>query len=147
MSVRTIVVGIDGSQGSRRALEWACALASQLDARAVLVHAFEPLSHLGELAPPYDFVAAEQEARTLLEGDWSAPARDAGLDADIRLRHGVPHEVIIDTADDAGADLIVVGTRGLGTFRGMALGSTSLKLTHTSRRPVTIVPVSDVEPA
>lgn len=140
MSVHTIVVGADGSPGSARAVAWACGLAAQAGARVVLVHTFEPLDHLGEMTPPYDFAGLEERTRSLLEGEWSRPAVEAGVEHVARVRHGSPAEVLLDAALAEGADLIVVGTRGLGTFRGIALGSTSTKLTHMSRVPVAVVP-------
>lgn len=145
MSVRTIVVGADGSKGSRRAVAWACALAADLGARVVLVHTFEPLAHLGDAPPPYDFAALEERARALLEGEWSRPAVEAGVDHVGMVRHGSPAQVILDTAESVDADLIVLGTRGLGTFAGIALGSTSTKVVHLSRRPVAVVPPSPRE--
>lgn len=140
MTVRTIVVGADGSDGSARAVTWACDLAAELGARVVLVHTFEPLAHLGDTPPPYDFASLEQQARSLLEEEWSRPAVEAGVAHIAIVRHGSPAEVIIDTAESEDADLIVVGTRGLGTFAGIALGSTSTKVAHLSRRPVVVVP-------
>ena len=65
MSVNTIVVGVDGSDGSTRAVAWAAGLARQVSARVVAVHTFEPLAHLGDMQPPYDFAAIEDAVRGL----------------------------------------------------------------------------------
>ena len=138
MTVRTIVVGADGSEGSMRAVTWAAELAAGLGATVVAVHSFEPLAHLDDMQPPYDFALIESNVRAKLEADWTAPL--AGVDHEVRLLHGTPFECILDTADDVDADLIVVGARGYGMLKSLALGSTSGKLLHLSKRPVTVLP-------
>ena len=140
MSIAVIVTGVDGSEGSTQALEWVAGLAAQTGSKVIAVHTFEPLAHLGEQRPPYDFAAAEELARSRLETEWMNPLATAGVDFESRLVHGAPFECLIDVADDVDADLIVVGARGLGFLRGMALGSTSNKLIHTSKRPVVVIP-------
>lgn len=140
MSDLTFLVGTDGSEGSVHAMEWVAQLAAAAAARVVAVHAYEPLAHLGERPPPVDFEAMEEEARQRLEQEWCRPLAAAGVHFVARLAEGTPVGVLVDLAADYDADLIVVGARGLGTFRGMLLGSTSRKLSHASHRPVAIVP-------
>lgn len=138
MTVRTIVVGADGSEGSTRAVTWAAELAAGLGAKVVAVHSFEPLAHLGDMQPPYDFADIEANVRAKLESTWTAPLH--AVDHEARLMHGTPFECILDAADDVDADLIVVGARGYGMLKSLALGSTSGKLLHLSKRPVTVLP-------
>ncbi len=140
MSVNTIVVGVDGSEGSTRAVEWVVDLAGQVDGRVVAVHTFEPLAHLGDMQPPYDFARIEDAVRGKLESEWCSPLTEAGVDHECRLMHGAAFQCLLDAADEVDADMIVVGARGYGLLKGLALGSTSGKLLHLSKRPVTILP-------
>lgn len=138
MTIRTIVVGVDGSEGSRRAVAWTAELAAALGAKVVAVHSFEPLAHLGDTQPPYDFALIESNVRSKLESDWTTPL--AGVDHEARLMHGSPFECILDAADEVDAGLIVVGARGYGLLQSLAFGSTSSKVLHLSKRPVTVLP-------
>jgi nucleotide-binding universal stress UspA family protein len=143
MSISIIVVGVDGSEGAAHALTWLAGLAGQLGATVVAVHAFEPLAHLGDQDPPYDFAVVEERVRGQFETAWIAPLTEAGVHTETRLMHGSPDGCLLDAAEDVGADLIVVGARGLGMFRGLALGSTSNKVMHMSKLPVVVVPPAD----
>ena len=75
MSVRRILVGVDESEGSCAALAWATELAQDLGARLVLLHVFEPLAHLAELAPGSDLRAARDRAAAALRGPMCAGVR------------------------------------------------------------------------
>lgn len=138
MTVRQIVVGLDGSDCAAEALRWAGELAQQTGARLLAVHVFEPLSMVGKAKPPIDFAKLEAEARTRLADDWVRPASDLGIAVDAELVEGDPAQALVDAADRADADLVVVGARGLSVWKGIVLGSTSMKVPHLTRRPVTI---------
>lgn len=139
MKLERIVVGTDGSQHARRALECAASLASAVGAEVVAVHClgllFHPLATEVEPAQPH-----RDEIRALLDGAWTAPLRDAGVASRTELRDGSPVAVLLAVADDVAADLVVVGSRGVGGFPGLLLGSTSTQLAQHSHRPVLIVP-------
>jgi len=140
MSVRTIVVGADGSENSQRAVRFAAELAQQLGARVVAVHAFDPLAQLGKVEPPVDFAKLERETRERLESQWCAALHDAGVACESIVVENTPVGAIVDAADAHDADLVVVGARGHSPVRQLVLGSTSMKLPHQTKRPVTIVP-------
>lgn len=139
-NISTIVIGVDGSEGSRRSTEFAATLAAQLKARVIAVHVFEPLAHIADMAPPYHFDEVEARARVEAETTWTMPLRTAGVSFETRVLHGTPFDCIADTARETDADVIVVGARGFSTLRGLALGSTSNKLVHAAHRPVLVVP-------
>ncbi len=148
MSDRRIVVGVDGSDGAAYSLAWATALARDLDAEVVVVHAIErPLFPAGGLrgypATPV-WEDAWQEWRTELEetlqGEWCAQIRDSGVRYRAALMEGHPVQTLIEAADRQDADLIVVGTRGRGGVAKLVLGSVSHGLTNQSQRPVVVVP-------
>jgi nucleotide-binding universal stress UspA family protein len=66
--------------------------------------------------------------------------RDADVPYRTELREGNPVTVLLETADASDASLIVVGSRGLGGFPGLQLGSTSAQVVQHARRPVVVVP-------
>ncbi len=135
-----ITVGVDGSESSLRALRWAAALAAGLDAVLVVVHAFQPLDHLGEVKPGTDFAELLRQTEGRMREEWCAEAAALGATCLPVVADGTPADVLLDTARRENADLIVVGARGLGKVRELVLGSTSSKLAHSSPVPVTIVP-------
>lgn len=143
MSTPTIVVGVDGSPSSDHALSWARAEAARRDAdvRAVLtweVPAFmvSP-SVLSVTTSPASIV--EDAARETLEEVGRAAQKGAGPLITV-LRHGpVVAEVLAEVADHE-AEMVVVGTRGLGAVGRVLLGSVSARLAREAPCPVAIVP-------
>lgn len=142
MATATIVVGVDGSEGSARALEWCRRVAPKLDAKVVVVHAFQvpaytlPLYNIPAVATHYDEWLAE--VRAALAREWVAPLGD--VPHRVELLEGPPAQVILDVADHEDADLVVVGSRGRGRFAELVLGSVSHQLSHLCTRPLVIVP-------
>jgi len=138
MAIRCIVVGLDGSEPSRRAAAWAASLATDVDAEVVGTHA------LGLLHQTATGVVASDlhrpEIATELEDTWCAPFRDASARYRAELREGSPVTSLLELADEVDADLVVVGSRGVGGFPGLLLGSTSTQIAQHTRRPVVIVP-------
>lgn len=144
-----IVVGIDGSVRSLMALRWAMDEARIRHARVDAVMAwsmqhldllpFVPAGHDNEPAVRHaahdvlDATIAAATAEDLEAG--AAPVEVVGV-----VRHGDPVEVLLEAA--AGADLAVVGTRGMGAIRQHVLGSTSHALLHHCPVPLVIVPTA-----
>jgi nucleotide-binding universal stress UspA family protein len=135
MSKWSILLGIDDSPGSIVAAEWCARLARDLEAKVVAIHVYEPLAHLGELAPDHDLAAIRDDIQQALATVWVAPL--AGIDLETRLLEGLPHEVILRESAK-GFDLVVLGARRLGPIRE-ALGSTSHRVVHDATIPVTII--------
>ena len=138
MGVKCIVVGTDGSEHARRAVQWAADLAAQTGATVVATHA------VGLLVPtpagPVPSGPLHEELLGRLEGEWTDALRAAGVAARCRLEEGGAVTAVLRVADDEGADLVVVGSRGAGGFSALHLGSTSHQVALYSDRPVTIVP-------
>lgn len=138
---RTVVAGVDGSEGSDRALEWCAVNAPKLDAEVVAVHVFHtPYAYPALDAPsmPVEIDRWKTEARRLLESEWTAALGD--VPHRTMFVEGSPARDIAEVADDLGADLIVVGSRGRGEVAELFLGSVSHHLAHHARRPLVIVP-------
>jgi len=142
MVVSRIVVGVDGSDNAVRAVEWAAGLATATGAEVVAVHALGLIEHLDgdEIVPSEPH---RDEIRQRFETHWCAPLDAAGVSCRKLLRDGTAQMAILGAADELGADLIVVGSRGLGGFPELLLGSTSTQVAQQSRCPVTIVPPAE----
>lgn len=139
-----IVIGLDGSGGSDHALEWAIDMAKRLDAEIVAVHVdslptFIP-APMG-LAPPAETPEQREELQQTFAKEWCTPLRQAGVHFRALIEEGTPTGlVLIDVALREGADMIVVGSRGLNGVTEMLLGSVSHQVAHHSPIPVVIVP-------
>lgn len=140
--MRRIVVGVDGSTTSRRALRWAADEARRHGAELHVVHAWEspvPAAAVG-LAPRRSTAVEEQRdvAETLLS---EVMQEELGANPPEKTRpsigRGPAATVLLEAAK--GADLLVVGSRGLGGFSGLLLGSVSTKVAHHATCPVVIV--------
>ena len=138
MTVKTILVGVDDSPGSLGALLWAADLAEPLRARLVLLHVFEPLAHVAELAPGKDLRALREETERKLRGEPCEELRRRGIAHELIVREGLPLDVLVEAADEVDADLIVVGARRLTRLRSLVLGSTSSRLAQRTPRPVLV---------
>jgi nucleotide-binding universal stress UspA family protein len=135
----TIVVGTDGSKGSEAALSEAVDLAKRLDAKLVVVAAAAPVSDLlgGSV---YQARVSEHmnRAREALDAARRIVVT-AGVEAEYEIFEGDAAEELAKIAESRDADLVVVGTRGLGALAGSLLGSVSSELVRRSSRPVVVV--------
>jgi nucleotide-binding universal stress UspA family protein len=143
MAAGRIVVGVDGSAGSERALRWCAEYGLRLGFEVIAVFSM-PLPAYAAVVPfgPWPVDDTEMRARLLetLHDDWCAPLREAGVKFDVLLVDGAAAWMLIDVAEREDADLIVVGSRGRGGFSELLLGSTSHQLAQHARRPLLIVP-------
>jgi nucleotide-binding universal stress UspA family protein len=139
VSLRTLLVGVDESEGSRAALDFAADLAADLGARVVLLHVFEPLAHVERLAPGVDLRVLRERAKAALAGPLSAELVRRGIAHETRVEEGEPARVLVEVADEVGADLLVVAARRKRRLEELVLGSTSARLPQLTHRPVAIV--------
>ncbi len=138
-----IVVGVDGSESSRRALRFALDEARLRDraVRMVGVWHVPVAAYGGAMVPPDPGLVndLEPQTRLVLERVLEDAGDDAaGLEVETVVREGAPVAMLLEEAQDA--DLLVVGSRGLGGFRGLLLGSVGQQCAHHSPCPVVIVP-------
>ncbi|MFA5882345.1 MAG: universal stress protein [Acidimicrobiia bacterium] len=140
MSVHTMVVAHDRSDGAAHALAWAVELARQTGARLVVVHAWSALDDLGKHPDHADLAQLHDEALAELRDEWCRDAFAAGVEVDVRIVEDRPVPGIVQAARDAGADLVVCGTRGRGRVTELVLGSVARELPEQSHLPVVIVP-------
>ena len=148
MNLRTILSPVDFSEHSRDALRWADALARHHHSRLAIVTVIEQLlADAATIQFGQDLPNAETEA--LRQFVAAALPNDTGESTQITFTAPVGHpvaSVILDTAHNEAADLIVMGTHGLGGFRKWLLGSTTEQLLQRADVPVLIVPPTGETP-
>jgi nucleotide-binding universal stress UspA family protein len=144
-----IVVGVDGSASSLAALRWALEdTARRGGGRLHVVYAWEyPIaamapSPVGTVVPPGDEMqAASNEALdTMLDGLNLDEITPPGVTVERLVGEGSAAQVILATADELDADLVVVGARGRGGFVGLLVGSVATQVVNHGKRPTVVVP-------
>lgn len=144
-TMKKILIATDGSEGARHAARVGVDLAIALDASVRLVHAIRP----------DDEWVLRQRADGLGESDLFAvvseevfPAamqmlEEAGIPYETRLLHDAAARAIVQDAVEWGADVIVIGHRGMSALERFLMGSTALKVTSLAPVPVLVVPHED----
>ncbi|GGW99178.1 universal stress protein [Streptomyces malachitofuscus] len=137
-----IVVGVDGSDSSKRALRWAVRQGRLTDGVVEALTAWDfPQFHgaLGWLPPSSrDEGALEARAREeLTRAVEEAVGPQPSVELRTEVRYGTPASVLLDAAH--GASLLVVGSRGLGGFAGLLLGSVAQHCAQHAACPVVVV--------
>ena len=143
---KTIVVGVDGSPGSRAALTWAAAEAGDHGADLIVLNVWEHtlLPPAGSVSVSERFVPDESQRTTdeLVQVIKDELGEDPPVVVQPRVKQGRPAKVLIE--ESANAELLVVGQRGHGGFAGLVLGSVSQHVAAYAHCPVTVVrPLKD----
>lgn len=142
-----IVVGVDGSDGSVRALRFAYeeARLHGADVKAISAWHIPPAAYEAGWVPvPIDLGSFEAASRATLDKTLeTAGAPPVGVAVTAIVREGQAADILL--AEARGADLLVVGSRGLGGFRSLMLGSVSQQVVHHAPCPVVVVPVDFAE--
>ena len=140
-----IVVGTDGSETAGKAVAQAAELAAAVNATLLVVSAFEPVSgtRLREEASeaPDDvrwMVNPREDVDATLESAVEV-ALEHGAQSQTFARQGDPADAILDVAEEQGADLIVVGNKGMTGAKRFLLGSVPNKVSHHAPCSVLIV--------
>jgi len=144
-----IIVGIDGSGHSQRALEWSMKEAAIRHAPLTVLTVHQVVagySGHGVAFPGDDALAdkARQAAQEEVDGVVAKLGDSQPASITVRGVSGLPAETILDAAKDA--DIIVVGSRGAGGFSRLLMGSVSYQVAHHAHVPVLIVPPADRKP-
>jgi nucleotide-binding universal stress UspA family protein len=142
---KSIVVGTDGSDTASEAVRQAAELASALGATVEIVSAYEPVSQArlreeakaapGDLQwminPREDVDATLEEAAEMIRG--------AGAEVRTHARQGDPADALLDVAEEIGADVIIVGNKGMTGAKRFLLGSVPNKVSHHAPCSVLII--------
>ena len=138
--IHTILVATDASPASNNAIDMAADLAARYGASLHLLHVMRQMqlpAELRNMAEVEKLIGSRSEVmgfvakKILVDAEARAKAAGAG-DVHVESVEGEPATTIIDRAAAHGADLIVMGTRGLGTVRSVMLGSVSRKVSNLS---------------
>lgn len=133
-----IIVGVDGTERSRRAVIAATDLAHKYAATLILVYSYEPVPrYLGTELYEEAVAQAITHGEDVLEE--AAALVDEEISVETDLLEGPPADAILRVVESRDADLVVIGSRGLGEIAAMALGSVGHKLIQHSQVPVLIV--------
>jgi nucleotide-binding universal stress UspA family protein len=135
---KTIVLALDGSDGSKKAIPVAAEIAEKEDAEIVIAHVTEYLAAKGGELPH----VGEDEIRQEITRQAKELA-DRGIETKVEMADSVlggPAHAIVAIADRTDGDLIVTGTRGHSAVAGLMLGSVAQRLLHIAKRPTLTVP-------
>lgn len=143
-NIATILVGVDGSEGSRRAAEHGAALARSRGASLLLTTVVRPPEGWWGIggAPP----TPEAMSTALVEGQQRILAEVVehldleGIDYETIEDIGDPASRLLALTEERDADLIVIGRRGANLAERVILGSVADRITHLSETPVLVVP-------
>jgi nucleotide-binding universal stress UspA family protein len=137
---KEIVWSTDGSEYAQRALPYVKGLAREGGATITIVHVVERIEGAGAVGLPRR--ADEPELQARLQ-KLTAELSEEGFGASLIIRGDVgtrPAHEVVEVAQEVGADLIVVGSRGLSAIGGLLLGSVAHRLLHLAPCPVLVVP-------
>jgi nucleotide-binding universal stress UspA family protein len=144
VEVHKILVPVDFSEHSQRALDEAVGLAKHFGAQLMVFHCY-PIPIPSVASVPYDTVPPESYLNAVrtaaLQGvtEWRNKARAQGVRAEGQIGTGSPSSEIAALAEKIGADLIVIGTRGVSGLKHVLLGSVAERTIRTAPCPVLTV--------
>lgn len=135
-----ILLATDGSENARRAANEVAGLARELSSHVILVYIINtPPSQSRMAKANFDVHSLlEEDAKTDV-GDTIKIFETGAIPYTLKVAIGDPAAEIIEIAEKEMADLIVIGSRGLGTIKGVFMGSVSQKVAHQASCPVMIV--------
>jgi universal stress protein A len=141
MTGQHFLVPIDFSPYAEQALDYAIALAKQLQARVTLLHVIQPPlmagADMGVWPSPTFLEELEAAVTSDMEG-YLARVTAAGLEGEIVVVHGVPFQEILHAAKERQVDLIIMGTHGRTGLTHVLLGSVAEKVVRLATCPVLI---------
>jgi nucleotide-binding universal stress UspA family protein len=133
-----IIVGYDGSDCGRAAVDAAVELAKQLGDSVTVVFGYAPPGIWGGEIAEHEEAIEELGEKMMIEAKQRAAAH--GVEAEGRMVAKRGAEALVEAAEELDARMIVGGSYGDPPLKGMLLGSTPNKLLHVSERPVLVVP-------
>jgi nucleotide-binding universal stress UspA family protein len=138
-----ILVGVDGSHPSKKALEYASNLASKYDSELYILHTTEEFGdsvHVQLLEQHASYVNEVRRHSEILLNECESRAKELGVTKIYTIqKEGNAAEKILEIANNKGVDTIVIGSRGLSAAKEFLLGSVSHKISHHAKCSVVIV--------
>jgi nucleotide-binding universal stress UspA family protein len=137
LQISKILVGVDGSEYSDKAFDYAVSMIQNHKQQLLIVHIIENFGNIGYS----NFNQLKQDSQTILQ-KYRTNAERKGLKSSIKIiedQGNSPAEKILDIAEIEKVDIIIVGTKGRKSLEQFLLGSTSYKVAHYSKCTVIIV--------
>ena len=142
MAQNRVVVGVDGSNGARRAIEWAATHAERVGGEVVAVYILTYDQALMSDLPPIGLTKWRESLHRELNGPWTAPLRDRGVrHRALLLEDESVAKGLMKIAEAEDVELVVLGAHGEGNLAHRLLGAVTYRVSHNAHRPVVIVPV------
>ena len=136
-----ILVPVDGSDNSYRALEDALVLSEKLGSNISVVNVMEqvPITHIESEKLLSELLEAYKKENQEILSKCSDIARQKGIAIKTVLLQGNPAPVILDYSKKENFDLVIMGSRGMGKFKELIIGSVSSKIVHHSPCAIMII--------
>lgn len=138
---RHILFATDGSFAAERAADYTAALAVRFHAKVTVLHAYNALLNppAGYTFPNIDSYARSQDADALVKNTAERLRNHGAQEVETTVIQGQPVHVILGIAETINPDVIVMGARGVSTWQGILLGSTSMSVVQRAQVPVLVV--------
>ncbi len=138
--IQNILLTTDGSGPASRAAELAASLAARYGAQITVLHAYDAIpSQLGEPFYNEALTGVLQKAQALVDSVAARLLELGVAHVNTDILEGPAADAILRVAETRNPDLIVLGARGLGTWKGILLGSVSMAVTQRAECPVLVV--------
>ena len=137
--IKLIILALDGSGHSLKALDYARELTEKHGSKLILLHAYRATSDLIGTEGFNQLVAKRKKAGEEIIQDARSRLEQASFELEEELLEGPAADAIVSVAETRNADLVVMGTRGMGSFKGLLFGSISTKVTHHAPCSVLVV--------
>jgi nucleotide-binding universal stress UspA family protein len=140
--MQKILVAIDGSKHADRAFEVAATLAKQLGSQLIIITVLdepESVDFEGRQVRDNTSLALERNAQNMLSEFVTKGLQNFGLEVEMTVWRGYPSKTIVEVAEQKGATMVVVRSRGAGGIKELMLGSVSHAVAIHSKVPVLIV--------
>jgi nucleotide-binding universal stress UspA family protein len=135
----SIIVALDGSEQSLLALKHARAIAECFGSKLILLHAFPHTSDLRDSVEYNNLISLRTKAgQAIIETARNQLGRTS-VEVEEDLLEGPAAEAILAAAATRNCDLIVMGSRGMGSIKGMVFGSVSTRVSHYAHCPVMVI--------
>jgi nucleotide-binding universal stress UspA family protein len=137
--MRKILVGVDGSEPSLRAVRLAAEVATKTGAELEVAYSFHPPVYFMDIGRAAELNEEERKHGEAALDAAVRAARELGAAPTRVVLQGNPPQALADHAEADQVDLVVVGSRGRGAVASALLGSVADRLVHVSTRPVLVV--------
>ncbi len=134
-----IIAALDGSAHSLKALDYAREIAEKHGSKLILLHAYHSTSDLRGSDEFDQMVAKRKQTGEEIVKDAHRRLEHASVEVEEDVLEGPAADAIVSVAEVRSADLVVMGTRGIGSLKGLLFGSVSTKVTHHAPCSVLVV--------